>query len=294
WFELFMEYFLETHLEGNDDLLFFVRQYHHALLDQDQDPIFVRRKVNNIMPSLNDVVCWKQTFFLNLIVQLPCTLTVAVCKRGSPPSSSPNASAGTAGNGEARTSSSPSQHDSSSSSETTTTTTPQKPKSRMLALRRITKKVYAAPYKSRMDVKDAFMNECSYPLVYYTIPDYESHDLHLPIREKEYLCVELSVTIPDPHTKSSPPATSPTEAVASVSLQDDQTPFPVPRGYKKIVLFQGAVPFSSLLDIYMQKGLAAQNQMRLSWNKLSTHSSSHTSNRSSFHGGGGGGGGGAD
>lgn len=46
---------------------------------------------------------------------------------------------------------------------------PKKSSSRMVARQRIVKKVYSAPYKSRMDVKDAFMNECSYPLVYYTV-----------------------------------------------------------------------------------------------------------------------------
>jgi hypothetical protein len=46
---------------------------------------------------------------------------------------------------------------------------PPQIKTRMSAKKRIVKKVYSAPYKSRMDVKDALMNECSFPLVYYTV-----------------------------------------------------------------------------------------------------------------------------
>ncbi|KAI9323929.1 hypothetical protein DFJ73DRAFT_791461 [Zopfochytrium polystomum] len=254
---------------------------------------------------MTDPVDWKQTFFLNLIIQLPCTLTVAVCKRIPANSSSSQMTGGTKTRTLAKTeervvvvdkgtelvergrpndvqrSGSPDGAESGTDDKITNgTRTSTKPsssrdsnKSRMVALRRITKKVYAAPYKSRMDVKDAFMNELSYPLIFYTVNDYESHDLHLPIWEREYLCVELSVNAPlDPAAAS---ALNHEGAVAAVSIEDDPSPFPIPRGYFKVVLFQGAVPYSSLLDIFQQKGLASQNQRR---------------NRSGGGGGGGGGG----
>ncbi|KNC97540.1 uncharacterized protein SPPG_07015 [Spizellomyces punctatus DAOM BR117] len=292
WFELFVEFFVEGGAEGNDDLLFFVRQGGSgpettSADQQQQDPIFVRRKVANTMPSLGDLVDWKQTFFLNLIVQLPCTLTVAVCKRGASGERKRSLLAGeerivvvganSSGSGDspATDATTPSPVGGGLVVDAESPATPSSPspksKPKMIAIQRIPKTVYAAPYKSRMDVKDAFMNECSYPLVYYTVNDYESHDLHLSIREKEYLCVELSVIIPD-ESKSDRvrkwTTTSGAEAVAAISLDDDSAPFPVPRGCAKIVLFQGAVPYTSLLDIYQQKGLAARNQLRLSWKKL--------------------------
>ncbi|KAI8922768.1 hypothetical protein BC831DRAFT_474585 [Entophlyctis helioformis] len=375
WFDLFVEFFIKSDHDVHDDLLFFVRQYVSAFKSStgsinDLEPVFVKRRVPNTMPVLTDVVDWKQSFFLNLISQLPCTLTVAICTRGpadtptsslapssfppaltpresvvqqlpptdspdtvqmassslapasathsSPPSNSPSkadlasdalphgqqlqehlpitapepttgdshqakssllrlssedplgatassasAQAPTAGPASAQ-STLPAAQPSAGPSSTST----KKPssKTRMIAKRRVTKRVYAAPYKSRMDVKDAFMNECSYPLVYYTVNDFESKDLHLPIRDREYLCVELSVTIPDDQTSAS--YASATDAVAAISLDQDNTPFPLPAGHAKVVLFQGAVPYSSLLDIYQQKGIAAQNQHRSPWSKM--------------------------
>ena len=50
----------------------------------------------------------------------------------------------------------------------------------------------------------------------------------------------------------------------SSSLNSD-IPFPTPAQTEKIVLFQGAVPFTSLLEVYHQKGLAAQNALKLLW-----------------------------
>ncbi|KAI8826010.1 uncharacterized protein EV422DRAFT_563825 [Fimicolochytrium jonesii] len=298
WAELFLEYFVVGGAEGNDDLLFFVKQLPLQQTSQGyyvppaggaapaEDPILVRRKVGKQMPALDHLVDWKQTFFLNLIVQLPCTLTVAVCKRGMPGSQT----SFSAGNGAATpsgtngpmyasptTSGTPTVTTTNDANTTTssppsttieypTPTPPNKPpKSKMLAIQRISKTVYAAPYKSRMDVKDAFMNECSFPLVYYTVNDYESHDLHLSIRQNEYLCVELSVMLPDPQAPGDSnvwTSSRGTDAVGNISVTDDPAPFPVPPKCVKTVLFQGAVPYTSLLDIFQQKGLAARNHMR--------------------------------
>jgi len=68
---------LESSCSFNDDLLLFVRQPHQDNLDQ--DPVFVKRKVDSEMPQLSDIVLWKDTFFLNLISQLPCRLTASIC-----------------------------------------------------------------------------------------------------------------------------------------------------------------------------------------------------------------------
>ena len=241
-----MEYFLSPQHEVQDDLLFFVRQFVPSFKSStgsinDLEPVFVKRRVPGVIPSLSDVVDWKSSFFLNLISQLPCTLGVSVCSRYTPP----------------KTETVLMNNESIESLDDN--------KSKMVANTRITKKVYAAPYKSRMDVRDAVMNECSYPVVYYTVNDYESDDLHLTITEKEYLCVELSMTLPnDPTSENYKKAT---ECVEKISLQQDNSPFPLPSGYSKVILFQGAVSFNSLVDIYQQKGIAAQNQLRNGWGK---------------------------
>ncbi|KAJ1547174.1 hypothetical protein HK405_006492, partial [Cladochytrium tenue] len=280
WLEMFVRYFLELD-SSNDDLLFFVRGPDDDLDVDDADPIFVRRKVDKAMPQLGAMVDWKQTFFLNLIIQLPCILTVAVCKRV------PAAAAAARDSGDSKPAAAASDEKDTASISTSGSSPGLRPpplprdggrrsrsatreggaKSRMVALRRVTKKVYAAPYKSRMDVKDAFMNECSYPLVFYTVNDYESHDLHLAIWEREYLCVELSVLAPVGSAGGSGTGTGTgageeedyqgaAEAVAAISLEDDSSPFPTPRGFAKVVLFQGAVPYAALLDIFLQKGQA--------------------------------------
>ncbi|KAI9091776.1 hypothetical protein DFS34DRAFT_564503, partial [Phlyctochytrium arcticum] len=306
------EYFIEGGAEGNDDLLFFVKAgtgsstspYDSPSSQPDgssqNDRVFVRRKVANTMPALGDLVDWKQTFFLNLIVQLPCTLTVAVCKRsaterkrsllkgeerivlvGSP--SAANDSDNNMNNSPSTDSLASRLANTSVSGDIgSSSPRPSAAKPKMTAVRRIPKTVYAAPYKSRMDVKDAFMNEVSYPNVYYTVNDYESRDLHLSIGEKEYLCVELSVIIPDATHESVKTgkkwtATSGTEAIAAIPLDSDSAPFPVPPDCTKIVLFQGAVPYTSLLDIFQTKGLAARSQLKISWKKLAEATSSNSS-----------------
>jgi hypothetical protein len=219
WFELFLEYFTSLDNEVQDDLLFFVRLKHSL----ESEPIFVKRRVAGSVPALSDVVAWKETFFLNLISQLPCTLIVSVCSKGS-------------------------------DSKT------------MIAKSRCVKKVYSAPYKSRMDVKEAMMNEISFPIVYYTVNDYEADEVNLEIAQNEYLCVELSVLIPNHQTSDNYKNAS--HFASLISLQEDHSPSPIPDGFEKIVLFHGAVAFSSLCQIYYEKGLAAQNQMKNSWPRL--------------------------
>ncbi|PKK62581.1 hypothetical protein RhiirC2_759402 [Rhizophagus irregularis] len=161
WPNLFEEFFLVNSDTKNDDLLFFVRQTHSE--NENLDPVFVKRKTTpNSLPPLDDAVLWKETFFLNLIVQLPCKLTVAVCTR------TPNDNS----NG------------------------PNQKTSMTCSKKHVSKRVYALPTKSRMDVKETSM-ECSYPLIYYVIDDYEDMFEHLIVTDGEYLCVELAVTIPN-------------------------------------------------------------------------------------------------
>jgi hypothetical protein len=299
--------------------------------------ILVKRKIENGgLPKLEQNMDWKQTFFLNLISQISCYLTVAICQKNSKNNSSTEQSqASVLLLSSSKTNkhtvdpiihpnkeepkdlkdlnTQPSLQKSISKNslthlnittmplvdtpdktehpllphipETNTSTFPSLERqtsqsgSKLMAKQRIVKKVFSAPYKTRMDVKDAFMNECSYPLVYYTVNDYESSSLHLPIHEKEYLCVELCIFIPkEKGNQEHDGLTSVTNSIASspsyLSNSDDLSPFPTPPDTHKIILFQGAVPHSSIVDVFQQKGLAAQHTLKSSWSKLSDTKSS--------------------
>lgn len=128
----------------------------------------------------------------------------------------------------------------------------------------VAKRVYALPTKSRMDVKEESV-ECSWPLIYYVIDDYEDSFEQLMVRDNEYLCVELAVTIPSTST-----STGPGSMISSALKDQDNSPlwsptpptgdgpqlgrpFPSSSRTGKITLFQGAAGFQSLLGIYQQK-----------------------------------------
>ncbi|KAF9396006.1 hypothetical protein BGX21_009707 [Mortierella sp. AD011] len=221
WRQLFHEFFLsENSDDRNDDLLFFVQKLPFEAENGGLgvDPVFVKRKVKNIAGAgpqrlltaeQESVVLWKDTFFLNVIVQ-----------------------------------------------------------------KHVSKRVYALPTKSRVDVKEATV-ECSWPLIYYVIDDYEDMFEQLLVRDNEYLCVELAVTLPSstgsgPQNPSSPTSRQPHRGMSQethwshVSGNDGLQvgkPFPmIPSrggsssgGSDKITLFQGAAGFSNLLGIYQQK-----------------------------------------
>ena len=90
------------------------------------------------------------------------------------------------------------------------------------------------------------MQECSWPLIYYTVNDFEDLGLHLSIEANQYLCVELAILIPND--------TTPSEFMSnSFSSTTSSDPFPIPSGKKKLILFQGAVPYRSLLQVYLSK-----------------------------------------
>ena len=189
-------------------------------------------------PALSDVIDWKQSFFLNLISQLPCTLTISICRKDDVKNN--------------RSSEDLNQR-------------PSEEKKSMVANRRITKKVYASPYKSRMDKKEASMNECSYPLIFYSVNDFTENSLHLSISASEYLCAELSLTIPKVHSTAGYVDAS--QNVADITVEDDSSAFPLPDSHTKVIFFQGAVSFKALSDVYQQKGISALNQMKSGWGK---------------------------
>ncbi|KAG0273306.1 hypothetical protein BGZ95_010876 [Linnemannia exigua] len=265
WRQLFHELFVSDQSDDrNDDLLFFVQRVSDEIENGGLgvDPVFVKRKVKSIgreilTPEQEDVVLWKDTFFLNVIVQLQCKLTVAVCSRVS-----------------------------ETNPMTGTTKT-----SMMCTRKHVSKRVYASPTKSRMDVKEESV-ECSWPLIYYVIDDFEDSFEQLMVRDNEYLCVELAVTVPTARTtgyptsnstiNNNPPGVEAQPGLVSAPLTLNTTsrtrgaaqdsnwgvpqsptgdalqpgrPFPSTsaRGGSKITLFQGAAGYQSLLGIYQQK-----------------------------------------
>ncbi|KAF8952046.1 hypothetical protein BGZ46_003692 [Entomortierella lignicola] len=246
WQQLFYEFFLsENSDDRNDDLLFFVQKLPTEAENGGLgvDPIFVKRNVKStagfspqhfLTPEQEAVVLWKDTFFLNVIVQLPCKLTVSVCSRVS----------------------------------VTDPITGITKSSMTCTQGYVSKRVYAMPTKSRVDVKEAAV-ECSWPLIYYVIDDYEEMFEQLFVRDNEYLCVELAVTLPSSatsRTESGYPSSHKENSHWNSIPGDDRPhvgkPFPstISRGgdkggggSDKIVLFHGAVGFSNLLGIYQNK-----------------------------------------
>ncbi|KAG0255813.1 hypothetical protein DFQ27_006058 [Actinomortierella ambigua] len=148
----------------------------------------------------------------------------------------------------------------------------------------VSKRVYASPTKSRMDVKEESV-ECSWPIIYYVIDDFEDMFEHLMVHGQEYLCVELGVSLP-----SDTPALNQTNGSIGSIARSGRSPYndhhdgpqagkPFPTGstrgfgqdisggigsggpgaggvHGKITLFQGAASFQSLVGIYQQKASA--------------------------------------
>jgi len=125
-------------------------------------------------------------------------------------------------------------------------------KGSMWCIRRTSRKVYAAPYKSCIEFKET-THECSYPNMYYVLNNYEDEELQLPIQENEYLCVELAVLIPD-NTEMVPLYDENYEATKDTI---ESPPFGCPPNHSKVVLFQGSVAFKALFDAYVFKGMSS-------------------------------------
>ncbi|KAJ1786870.1 hypothetical protein LPJ67_003398 [Coemansia sp. RSA 1938] len=251
WNSMFLQYFIEDEDTAHDDMLFFVRQIDDASDDaagrtrsSGQDPVFVLRKQSppSALPPMSERVMWKETFLLNLIVQMPCKLTVAVCRRRSK-------QGGQRGG--------------------------------MSVVRKhVSKRVYALPNKSRMDrSKDnTAPPECSWPYIYYVIDDYEDMFEDMFVKKGEYLCVELSARIPVPNMPedalatppSGPMSTNSEKPLSFASQNSNSNVFSSMRsrlnsaasgtGTCKVVLFQGAASFGALVDNYVHR-LSSKNML---------------------------------
>ncbi|KAJ2007912.1 hypothetical protein GGI04_001104 [Coemansia thaxteri] len=248
WSRLLRQYFVESEDASHDDMLFFVRAG-----SDEQDAVFVLRKQAppSILPPISEVVMWKETFLLNLIVQMPCKLTVAVCKRRSKQGIGSSSGGG------------------------------HQQRGGMSVVRKhVSKRVYALPSKSRMDrPKDnACPPECSWPYIYYVIDDYEDMFEDMFIKKGEYLCVELSARIPvpgppdepslpppQPHTGASfgcekPVSYASQDGNVFSSMRSRLTSANSATATTKVVLFQGAASFSALIDNYVHR-LSSKNML---------------------------------
>lgn len=166
----------------SDDLLFFVRATRSAEFAISKEPIvFVKRRVGRSLPALDDLIAWKETFLLNLIVQLPFQMSVSICEKNNDesPNISPHSSPQFPTPSVAANSSKRLRGSASS----------------LVPLKSTHRPVYASPHRTRMDKKSEFV-ELSFPTIYFCINDFEDESLEsLVLLPNQHLCVELSALI---------------------------------------------------------------------------------------------------
>lgn len=199
WFDWFLKYFVLNSDPSLDDMLFFVRKSHPE--NEGTDRVFVRRKEKDNMPSLDDVINWQETFFLNVIAQTGFEFSVSVCRKSM---SKNHYSLGATVSAETSSSASPSS---------------------LLITKQVTKRVYASPSKTGMAMKGNSYS-CCYPLIYFTVDDFEEVFGDLIIASDEYICVEL--TIPE---------------------------------LNNMPIFQGAVSFSALEQAFFKHNNQAKSEL---------------------------------
>ena len=112
-----------------------------------------------------------------------------------------------------------------------------------------------------MDIKDASTNDPSFPLIYYSVNDFERQDMHVRLKSAQYLCVELSCLYPSSAKKD---AVNIPDAQKEAAQDAEQAFDPAPPGFEKCVLFQGAVPYASLAQVWSAKS----GRLRLSTSSL--------------------------
>ncbi|KAJ3343495.1 hypothetical protein HDU93_008154 [Gonapodya sp. JEL0774] len=166
--------------DERDDMLFFVKRNRSP--PSEGGALIVRRKVSTSMPSLPEPVDWKATFWLNVVLQCVCRLTVTVCHRetvnedgGDLKDGGPKNSTGSIG--------SDAKDDGS------------KRRAVMIPLRRISRKVYPSAYRTNMAFKESAHEPC-FPHVYFTQLNFQDSELHLDVCPGEWLCVELAILLP--------------------------------------------------------------------------------------------------
>ncbi|KAI9135998.1 hypothetical protein BKA69DRAFT_1107064 [Paraphysoderma sedebokerense] len=257
-------------------------------MNSDDERVFVRRKPKASVASdvteeeesgnflkvlgVTDNVVPRESFWLNVIAQLPCYITVSTCSR--------------------KPSSLLSDSDSNHAASTTVEEASSESPFVLNPLQSTTKRVYATPYEQRMDTNKSSHCACSYPIVFFCVNDYMDCFESAIIKETEHLCIEVSCLIEkSPHfaNRTSVPSTLIAEQSSSLSSTIPSTPtahplrksssiqsitnnhttdtgviFPFDNdSYHKIVLFQGTASFESIVDVYSSK--QQQKQSMIQW-----------------------------
>eukprot|EP01137_Pigoraptor_chileana_P022752 Opistho-2@88007 len=249
WGPLFQHYFVESHDDSRDDMLFFVKNAvgwgdgrsksvaasrdnssDETLADESaNDPYFVRRKNGRkALPSPTSArINWEESFYLNLIVnQFEYTLTVAICKQDS--------------------------------------------SGKLRCLSRVSQRVYGSPSRRQMHMTDkAVETELTYPLIYFTVDNFDDIFGEVFVQQEESLCVEL-VACTSIITRDVPPSTSSPSLSRSLSatgaavhsadsspggvahVTHAATPAPSSRPIRSTI-FQGQVGFPALRQAYCAK-----------------------------------------
>ncbi|PVU87880.1 hypothetical protein BB559_005837 [Furculomyces boomerangus] len=230
WLRIFFRFFVEDVHAQHDDMLFFVKKDHNCKYKE--DPVFVVRKpsIPHLFQQPESKIQWMESLFLNLIVQMPCLLTVSVYKK----------------------------------------TLSNNSNNPIISLKRmINKPVYALPNRPQNKRPKSYSGppECSWPLIYFMVDDFEDFLEEIVLSQSEFLTVELSTFIStQPTTKTcinnnisktiskdkylNQPNFNISKTFISSKKNTDSEPKAPTISEKKIILFKGAASFESLLDTY--------------------------------------------
>ncbi|KAK3247880.1 hypothetical protein CYMTET_42636 [Cymbomonas tetramitiformis] len=152
-----------------DDLLFFVRADHKEGDEGEDGSFFVRRWSSELPEDIADPeagpdaapnpiadIDWRQSVYLNLVLQTTFTLTVAICSRQAIEAKKQGAAISWS------------------------------------PLAKVSKPVFASPTRISVDSKEEF-SKPSYPLIYFAVEDYESAFESMVLTDPDHcLCVLLS------------------------------------------------------------------------------------------------------
>jgi len=139
----------------SDDCLYFVRNLEISSKNTEDEKFFVRRRDGKQLPEKGDpCINWEETFFLNVLLHhFEYQIDVSVRRRGDVNSVG---------------------------------------KKKLEVIKRVAKKVYATPNKTRMDTSKAEEVQLTYPILYFAIDDFNEAWKDISLTEDDQLvCVEL-------------------------------------------------------------------------------------------------------
>ncbi|OLY80175.1 hypothetical protein AYI68_g5732 [Smittium mucronatum] len=243
WEKTFLKYFVHDLEAEHDDMLFFVKKKDSS----GKNPIIVSRKPSSPdkfqMPDIE--ISWKESLFLNLIVQMPCTLTITVNRT----------------------------IDQDNKLNSSLKKTVEK---KVYALPNFPQEI------NNKGISDP--PQSSYPLIYFIVQDFQDCLEDVLISPGEFFSVELSTFIKCPKFPSNDPLKdfgvsskksfgtdqfaldgqshffSPNPSNNNQELSDEKT---LQEPTKKIVLYSSISSYDELLDMYMCKKKNASILVRM-------------------------------